>query len=219
MAKWIVAAVGVLVFASLMQIGCKEEMVGAPCVPETDRGDFSANLEGTTWSIETRSVQCDTRLCVTKTAPNPVADEVIAACVAAAGASGGADAGTGTAEEIMAACWESEGGAVQAKYSFCSCRCKDIAGHTYNTNPDKYDYLCECPPNTKCVDVLSDIEEAPDKVKGSYCVPNCIAGGECYPQPNDDGDLTNYMCTPSKDSEKPWQWACSEFDPTPSEEE
>ena len=205
MAKWIIAATGALVLVSLLQLGCKDQMVGAPCIPETDKGDFSATLSGTTWSIETRSVQCETRLCVTETKENTgISSETQAAC---------------EADPSVENCWASEGGAVQAKYSFCSCRCKDIAGHTYNTNPDKYDYLCECPPNTKCVDVLSDIEEAPDKVKGSYCVPNCIAGGECYPQPNDDGDLTNYMCTPSKDSEKPWQWACSEFDPTPSEEE
>ena len=203
MAKWIVAAVGALVFASLMQIGCKEEMVGAPCIPETDKGDFSANLSGTTWSIETRSVQCETRLCLTKTAPNPIDTNFLAACEADGG---------------MATCWEGEGGVVQAKYSFCSCRCKDIAGHTYNTNPDKYDYLCECPPNTKCVDVLSDIEAAPDKVKGSYCVPNCIAGGECFPQLDEDSKLVNYMCMPSKDSEKPWQWTCSEFETSSSEE-
>jgi hypothetical protein len=209
MAKWILAALGALVFASLLQLGCKEEMVGAPCIPETDKGAFSATLSGTTWSIETRSVQCETRLCVTKTQSleGLVSAEQVAACLAASPAD----------KNVLEECWEGDDGPVQAKYSFCSCRCKDIAGHTVNTNPDKYDYLCECPPNTKCVDVLSDIEEAPDKVKGSYCVPNCIAGGECFPQPNDDGDFTNYVCTPSKDSEKPWQWACSEFDPSSGE--
>jgi hypothetical protein len=213
MAKWIFGAVGAVVFASLLQIGCKDEMVGAPCVPETDKGEFSAVATGTTWSIETRSVQCETRVCLTKTGPNPVSDEYDIACQAAQGLD--ATDGGMTPEEvenaIMEACWEGEGGMVHAKYSFCSCRCRDIAGNTYNKNPDKFDYLCECPPNTQCVDVLGDIEAAPDKVKGSYCVPNCIAGGECYPQGGE-----NYMCTPSKDSEKPWQWACSEVDPSES---
>lgn len=203
MAKWIVAAVGALVFASLLQLGCKEEMVGAPCIPETDKGDFSATLSGTTWSIETRSVQCETRLCVTKTEPLAADAAQVAACELAAAAG----------EGVLEACWEGEGGITQAKYSFCSCRCKDINGNTYNKNPDKYDYLCECPPDTKCISVLGDIEEAPSKVKGSYCVPGCIASGECYPQDtNGDDEIENFACAPSKDSEKPWQWKCKEFE-------
>ena len=202
MAKWIVAALVALVFGSFLQLGCKEQMVGAPCVPETDKGDFAADLSGTTWSIETRSVQCETRLCVTKTEPNPLVGEQTNACLAAKPEDG----------NVLEECWEGDDGATQVKYSFCSCRCKDIKGNTYNKNPDKYDYLCECPPNTKCVEVLGDIEEAPNKVKGSYCVPNCIASGECYPNINGDGE--NFTCMPSKDSEKPWQWKCQSFDPS-----
>jgi hypothetical protein len=200
MTKWIAAALGALVFASLMQLGCKDEMVGAPCIPETDKGDFSATLSGTTWSIETRSVQCMTRLCLTKTEPNPYAAAQADACQAAAPG------------DQMAECWQGAGGTVQAKYSFCSCRCKDINGHTYNKNSNTNSNLCQCPPNTKCVEVLGDIEEAPNMVKGSYCVPNCIASGECYSNVNGDG--TNYTCMPSKDSKKPWQWKCTEFDPS-----
>jgi len=198
MAKWIVAAVGAVALASLAQLGCQEHMVGAPCIPETDKGDFAANLSGTTWSIETRSVQCEERICLTKTEPNDI----------------GAYATVCEDNPNLENCWEGESGPVQVKYSFCSCRCTDIAGNTYNKNPDKYDYLCECPPNTTCVDVLSDIEEAPEKVKGSYCVPNCIAGGECTGYENDDGDWIDRMCMPSTDSEKPWQWKCTEFDPS-----
>jgi hypothetical protein len=192
MSKWIVAAVGALVFVSLLQLSCKDQMVGAPCIPETDKGDFSATLSGTTWSIETRSVQCETRLCVTKTQSlTGLVDEAqIAAC---------------TADPTLANCWEGDDGMTQAKYSFCSCRCKDINGKAG----------CQCPPNTKCVEVLGDIQEAPAKVKGSYCVPNCMASGDCYSwDKNNDGDIEKLTCMPSKDSEKPWQWKCTEFDPT-----
>lgn len=197
MAKWIAAAVGTLALASLVQIGCEEEMVGAPCVPETDKGDFSASLTGQTWSIETRSVQCETRLCVTETKENPVASSVKEECAA---------------DPSLESCW-GEDGAVQAKYSFCSCRCQDVAGHTLNSNPDKYDYLCECPPDTKCLSILKDIEDAPDMIKGSYCVPRCMANDLCFPEDVDgDGEVENRMCTPSKDSEKPWQWSCQDVE-------
>jgi len=203
MIKRFVAEFCVLALGSFALLGCPEQMVGAPCIPETDKGDFSATLSGTTWSIETRSVQCKTRVCLTKTAPSGVAAEQITACQ------------TALPGDQLEACWEGEGGPTQVKYSFCSCRCKDINGNTYNKNPDKYDYLKECPPNTKCVEVLGDIAEAPDKVKGSYCVPNCIASGECYPDDTDgDDEVENMTCIPSKDSEKPWQWKCTEVDLT-----
>lgn len=189
MYRWIATAMGVILFAGINFLGCAEEMVGAPCVPETDKGEFNASASGTTWSIETRSVQCETtnRICLTKT---------------------DADSPTAPATQVddckndpnLEDCWDTS--RVQWKFSFCSCRCKDVAGHTYNQNPDKYDYLCECPPNTKCEEVLGDIEEAPEKIKGSYCVPNCISSA-C-----DEGS----MCTPSKDSDKPWEWTCKELD-------
>lgn len=196
MAKWISAAVGTLVLASLVQLGCEEEMVGAPCVPETDKGEFSASLTGETWSIETRSVQCETRLCATVTKENAQVNGDVCAL-----------------NPSVENCWEAATGAVQAKYSFCSCRCADVAGHTLNSNPDKYDYLCECPPDTKCLSVLKDIEDAPDMIKGSYCVPRCMANDACFPDDIDgDGELENRMCTPSSDSEKPWQWTCKEVE-------
>jgi len=194
MAKWISAAVGTLVLASMVQLGCQEEMVGAPCVPETDKGEFSSNLTGAKWSIETRSVQCETRVCVTETIAN-TGDH--SAC---------ADT------ESVENCWTGDDGAIQSKYSFCSCRCQDVAGHTNASNPDKYDYLCECPPDTQCMGVLKDIEEAPDMIKGSYCVPNCIANAaECQPE-EIDGEMVNKMCVPSSDSEEPWKWKCAEVE-------
>ncbi len=192
MAKWISAAVGTLVFASLVQLGCQEEMVGAPCVPETDKGEFSSTLStgSKTWSIETRSVQCETRTCLTTTQDNMLNDS--AACAA---------------DPTLDNCWNGDNGPTQVKYSFCSCQCQDSAGHTYSKNSDKYSYLCECPPNTKCISILKDIEGAPDKIKGSYCVPSCIANDMCYPIAGE-----NRMCVPSSDSTKPWQWKCATVD-------
>jgi len=205
MTKRLVVVVGALLLGYLALCGCQEQPVGAPCIPETDKGDFSASLSGTTWSIETRSVQCQTEpaVCLTKTEPLAADAAQVTACENAKPEDG----------NVLEECWEGQGGVTQAKYSFCSCRCKDINGNTYNKNPDKYDYLCECPPDTKCISVLGDIEEAPSKVKGSYCVPGCMAEGKCYPNDDDgDGEIENYACAPSKDSEKPWQWKCTKFD-------
>jgi hypothetical protein len=178
MSRSVVIAVVAVVAAGIIGFGCAEEMVGAPCTPETDKGDFNASIEGTTYSIETRSVQCETRICLTKTVLDEFAENSPAACEA-----------TPTLDNC-------EG--TQLKFSFCSCRCKDEENHTYQSNPDKYDYLCECPPNTLCEKVLTGIEEAPDKITGSYCIPKCIAN-PCLPPE---------VCTPSTNAEEPWNWKC-----------
>lgn len=189
MTRWM-TWVACLSIAAVCWAGCKEAMVGAPCVPETDKGEFNVSLQGSTYSIETRSVQCETRICLTKTEVNgAVSSSSCESCLSNLGN----DDPTGECED------ECEN--VQFKYSFCSCRCQDSAGNTFQTNPDKYDYLCECPPNTKCEKVIEAIEGAPEKITGSYCIPNCIASG-CT-------ELEE-VCTPSKDSEQPWMWKCEE---------
>jgi len=186
MVRWIIVASSIVLFTGVLSLGCREEMVGAPCVAETDNGNFNVNATGKNYSIETRSTGCETRICLTKTQKENNSDEC-------------------SQKQSVENCWENNGGGeekypVQVKFSFCSCRCRDNDGNSYQTNPDKYDYLCECPPNTNCEEVLTDIAKAPEKLMGSYCVPKCIAV-PC----SDPGEI----CTPSKDSEKPWDWYCS----------
>jgi hypothetical protein len=175
MNKWMLIAVTVIA-SGIIGMGCEEWLVGAPCAPETDLGVFTPGITGTNYAIETRSVQCDTGICVTVTE------------------------GTGNAADDQADNDYDKYEGTEAKYSFCSCRCKDADGHKYDRNNDKYDDLCECPPNTMCEQVLSNaIADAPEKIKGWYCIPKCII------IPCDDSDE---VCTPSSDSKEPWKWAC-----------
>jgi hypothetical protein len=159
----ILAANGILATVLVVGTGCREWMVGAPCEPETDNGEYDPNLNNTTYAIETRSVQCETTMCVTKT-------------------------------ELR---YENK----QLKYSFCSCRCRDKDGHGYDRNSDKFDDLCECPPGTVCSPyvISNNIDQVPEALKGSYCIPDCIA----KPCANDDE-----VCSPSSDSDEPWKWKC-----------
>jgi hypothetical protein len=157
--RWVAASMVALVIV-VLGMGCEEWMVGAPCKPETDDEKYIPQ-DKQTYAIETRSVQCQTSICVTKTDGRR---------------------------------------SPQVKYSFCSCRCKDKDEHGWERNSDKYNDLCECPPGTECSpDVISNnIEQVPDKLKGSYCIPGCIVRG-C-----DSGEV----CKPSNDSEEPWKWKC-----------
>ena len=201
--------------AIILSMGCEEEMVGAPCVSETDNRKFSTELlssvakkDDVTWSIETGSVQCETHLCLTQSKKNPDADDIedrSALC------------SEDPTEENCGAVIESNGNVVQEpvllKFSFCSCRCEDGDGNRKADNPDKYDYLCECPPSAHCEPVLEKIGGSGDsssaiseKLFGAYCVPECIAD-PCI----DDSashDHLGEVCTPSTNSEEPWLWSC-----------
>lgn len=190
MIKSIFVAASFAIVVGLFSVGCTEWLVGAPCTPETDEGEFNTGLSAeSTYLVETRSVQCKTSICLTKIQLyreeiEPDADN-----------------------DFDRYC------ASQNKYSFCSCRCQDKDGNKYDRNVDKYDDLCECPPNTRCVRVLGDdIATAPDKIKGSYCIPKCIDDGcpQVRPITGPDGEKIQQrqVCIPSSDSKEPWNWKC-----------
>jgi hypothetical protein len=185
----------IAVISFLLTLACKEEMVGAPCTPETDPGTFTPDISGTIWSIEMGSVQCETRICLTQNKTNNYA--------------GAARRIECEEDPTSENCWLKKdadgniiGAPVQLKYSFCSCRCKDQFGNQYKDNPDKYEDLCECPPSTICQEVLEPIEGISDKLPGSYCVPDCIQN----PCSQENGAK---ICTPSKSSDEPWKWYCA----------
>ena len=181
MHKSILIAGLVTVLGGALSMGCDSWLVGAPCVPETDKGSFNQDLQGKTFAIETRSVQCQgssAMVCLTKTEKYGAAKE------------------SNEISDIK----KYEG--TQVKHSFCSCRCKDAQGHSRDRNSDKFDDLCECPGGTVCENVLGDnIEGAPEKIRGSYCLPDCVSNA-C------EEDNEDETCTPSSNSEEPWKWSC-----------
>jgi hypothetical protein len=185
MSKSIQIAATVVMIAGVFGAGCLEWLVGAPCTPETDEGVFNKDLADTTYLVETRSVQCKTSICLTKIKLNE-----------------------GEISEEAESDFEKYKNS-QTKYSFCSCRCEDKDGNKFDRNNDKFDDLCECPPSTNCIKVLGDnIEAAPDKIKGSYCIPKCIDEGCQEVRHTRDGNLIRQKCVPSSDSEEPWKWKC-----------
>ena len=173
-----IPVVTAILFAiGVLNLSCQEWQVGAPCVPETDNGEFTAGISQETTSIETRSVQCETGICMTVTqqipGETPLTDEDLSEF----------DQNAGT----------------QRKFSFCSCQCKDANDNTYDRNDDKLDRLCMCPSSTKCKKVIKNsIEGAPPKIVGGYCIPDCII----------DGCDDDQVCSPSSNSDEPWNWSC-----------
>lgn len=193
----IVSAIIITTILSLF--GCKEQLVGAPCRPETDDGTFladqlGASSKGTTWSIETGSVQCATNICLTQTKVNKDSpSSKVSAC---------------KDNPSTKNCWVTDEDNEEPpllKFSFCTCRCEDAEGNRFEDNPDKFDDLCECPPSSICQKVLDPIEGVAEKLFGGYCVPACIA------KPCINEGFENEICTPSKNSEEPWKWSCEKI--------
>ena len=233
----------IIFFMSIMAIsflvtGCPEEMVGAPCVSETDNRKFNtellsktADLDTKVWSIETGSVQCATHLCLTQTKQNPDA-KILPSGISVSETidlPDGVDIEFGNradackaypTEENCGAKFSDDNEIIAEppllKFSFCSCRCEDGDKNRYSDNPDKYSDLCECPPSTHCVTVLDKIGDEGDenstgispKLFGGYCVPECIAN-PCRVG-TDEAEIGE-VCTPSSNSEEPWRWSCEKI--------
>ncbi|MCP4676900.1 MAG: hypothetical protein GY854_15565 [Deltaproteobacteria bacterium] len=208
MKKWTAIACVIVGLGGSFGLGCEEWFVGAPCTPETDDGTFTKELSGESYAIETRSSQCtgdSPMMCVTKTTtdgasvsePKKAVADNPTACENNSDCSGEFPiCKDNVCNRTQHDIWIG----TQQKFSFCSCRCEDADGNKYDRNSDKYSGLCECPPNTTCKSILGkNIEDAPTKIQGSYCIPACIVE-ECT--------YSDQVCSPSSDSKEPWKWKC-----------
>ncbi|MBN2341066.1 MAG: hypothetical protein JXX29_11135 [Deltaproteobacteria bacterium] len=193
--------------ALLLNVSCAadEVEVGVECDPPPDLPLYNTALlasddNAIDVNIEVGAAECKTEVCLNITQVNPDADyqrkdncfnDPTTENCDAVTENGGAEV---LAEPVL------------LNFTFCSCRCEDGDGNRYSDNPDKYDYLCECPPSTVCKPVLNQLTTAVSGIAGAYCVPRCID------EPCVTTDGTNEhlgeVCTPSSSSEEPWKWNC-----------
>lgn len=179
---------GMLGLISVLAVGfvptaCQSGGVGDPCVPEDEyRTDF-AGFKLTEENIESRSFQCQTRICLVNhfqgrvscplgqqkpTNPNEPAAECQTAgsgpedkdkpcCIP--GSNKVIDA------EVCAQCGEkSPRAADQAVY--CSCRC-DVAD---GEDPDPNFNFCECPTGYTCSQIRPNVGLGDVQLTGKYCI-------------------------------------------------
>ncbi|HEY4012639.1 MAG TPA: hypothetical protein VGM06_04845 [Polyangiaceae bacterium] len=193
MTRTILAALAAAIAVTIVSgTGCSATGVGDPCTPEqeylTDFLEFNVNEVST----ESKSFQCQTRLCLVNhfqgrvtcpygqdmagAPPNPVtnccAGQNQQACPSSnAGCCtpGVAQPVTGplpaasTGEAIDPQCVER----TPDKAVYCSCRCADVNG---NTN-DGANY-CTCPDGFACTQLVTSIGAGNTGLTGAYCVKN-----------------------------------------------
>ncbi len=147
--------------------GCQSGGVGDPCIPEDEYQPTFAGYKQTEVNIESRSFQCETRLCLVNhfqgrtSCPYGQAPYTSGADPADGRKcripGGSADAFVGASVTVPRGCQNRpKGDAV-----YCSCRCD---------GPDPNSKYCDCPSGYECTPLLKDIGLGAKELAGSYCV-------------------------------------------------
>lgn len=126
---------------------CHDQGLGDPCVPDQEtRADFAGFSEDEV-NVETRSMECVSRLCLVNHYRGRVTP--------------------GGPPTTPAPC--SHRPARDAVY--CSCRCANVDGRT----DDGFPY-CACPDGFTCTQLVSSIGQDVERgLTGAYCIPNGTA--------------------------------------------
>ncbi len=177
------AAVGFVLGA--LNIGCQSGGIGDPCIPEDEYQMFFGGYSDTEVNLESRSFQCETRLCLVNhfrgrvTCPYGQLEE-------------GMDnrpqeerchvpGTTDAANLIKVPVNKQYTGRSPADTVYCSCRC---------AGPDPNSRYCKCPTGFQCEELLPFIPPLGNKeLAGSYCIKD----GTAYEEGVNKGE----SCTPN----------------------
>ncbi len=177
-ANWRVAAVSLVVGVGSMAgvLGCDPGGVGDPCIPEDEYRQQVPGYAVTEVNVESRSFQCETRVCLVNhfqgrvSCPYGQTESQAAACQEP-GAPCTADSGLGC--RVPGTNGENPNDRIQVAVAgqllerraddavYCSCRCD---------GPDDNARYCECPSGYACVELVEDLQLGPGQLAGSYCI-------------------------------------------------
>jgi hypothetical protein len=135
--------------------GCDAEGIGDPCVPEDEYSDTFSGFALSEVSSESRSFQCQSRLCLVNHFQGRVS------CPYGQVAEGGGCTLPGGSEPVRTVVKPQllERRADDAVY--CSCRC---------AGPDPGARYCECPSGFSCSPVVPDFALGAAQLPGAYCI-------------------------------------------------
>jgi len=169
-----------VLFLGGLPVACQSGGIGDPCIPEDEYKTDFAGFKVTEENIESRSFQCQTRICLVnhfqgrvscpygqdgkkadgtpcQTATSPETEKDNACCVP----------GTNTLvdKEVCGQCAAtSNRDAAQAVY--CSCRCGVADGEP----PDPNFNFCECPDGYTCEQIRPNVGLGDTQLTGKYCI-------------------------------------------------
>jgi len=195
------SAIGTFLVAATLP-GCPDTGVGDPCTPEQEYNNSFLGFDVKEVSVESKSFQCQTRLCLVNHFQGRVS------CAYGQDADGNAPAGAspckvpGSTQVIDGK--DGKGNVIDSKKKatvspqctdrkaansvYCSCRCANINGAT-----DDGAVYCKCPEGFECKQLVSSIGQGNEGLTGGYC----IKSGTAYDQNNACGntcDPTTQKC-------------------------
>jgi hypothetical protein len=173
-------ALGILAVASGLTLsvfpGCGSTGIGDPCTPEQE---YNVDFNGFDYkqvSVESKSFQCQTRLCLVNHFQGRVS------CAYGQDATGaplsgdkacnvpGTDskvAGNQSDKNTLAAVQPQCTDRTSDKAVYCSCRCQNVDGKT-----DDGAVYCACPDGFKCTQLVASTGIGNEGLTGGYCVKN-----------------------------------------------
>ena len=178
------AGLALTVIATLSTtIGCQATHVGDPCIPEAEYDKSFLGFSQSEVSVESKSFQCETRLCLVDHfqgrvscpygqnidggAPGP---SPVTGCVTPATdiPVDGKDPTGVTVDSTKQALVEPQClDRTAANAVYCSCRCANANGQTN----DGANY-CKCPDGFGCTQLVPSIGATDQGLTGAYCVKN-----------------------------------------------
>jgi hypothetical protein len=176
-----VALMALSILSALSTLGCQATHVGDPCTPEQEYDKSFLGFSQTEVSVESRSFQCETRLCLVDHFQGRVS------CPYGQAIDGGANGAPPVtpcvtpATNIPVDGKDPNGMIVDSTHQalvlpqcvdrtaanavYCSCRCANAAGATN----DGANY-CQCPDGFSCTQLVPSIGATDQGLTGAYCV-------------------------------------------------
>ena len=157
MKSWWLAGAAVLGFAFVP--GCDADGVGDPCIPEDEYRDGFSGFALSEVNTESKSFQCQSRLCLVNHFQGRVSCPYGQSSDAAERDPQCLLPGSSVPVTVPVNAQLLDRRVEQAVY--CSCRC---------AGPDPTARYCECPSGFSCSPVVPDFGLGQEQLPGSYCI-------------------------------------------------
>lgn len=161
----------------LSALGCDPGGVGDPCIPEDEYRQQVPGYAVTEVNVESRSFQCETRVCLVNhfqgrvSCPYGQTLDEAEACIDPNNTD--CRSGTGKGCRVPGTDGDTPEDRIQVAVApqllarsaddavYCSCRCD---------GPDDSARYCECPSGFACVELVEDLGLGSGQLAGSYCI-------------------------------------------------
>jgi hypothetical protein len=166
---WVLTGLALILGA--LSGGCQSGGVGDPCTPEDEYQQFFSGYAFTEVNIESKSFQCETRLCLVNHFQGRVSCPYGQTATQALGPPSPTEyqlchipGTTGNTNRIQVAVEHQLSFRRPTNSVYCSCRCN---------GPDPNARYCKCPTGFQCTELLTPNNRlGAAELSGSYCIKN-----------------------------------------------